>query len=205
MSKKEMKSQDMANVELARALASSIDLEGERAFWVEARSQIEDGELSVRGLKATIQLVEQTGQAPTIRSSWSQYFEDAYKVEDLEGGASKSLKEILNVTIQGTRKAGGRGGFAEVLEGVKTFAQLAKKVEAMPKKEKAKAEGENETEALISADSVISFFIGAMADLEDITPRDSKQWEKFLNIVKTMSEATRATHPAVRSKAKVNA
>lgn len=185
---KETKSENLPNVDLARELSATFDLKGERAWWVKARSVVEAGDISVRGLKATIKLVEESGQCPTLRSSWSQYFEDAFDVEDLEGAQSKTLKDIFSVTIQGTRKAGGRDGFAEVMKGVRTFAQLSKKVEAMPKKESAKSEDEK-GEALVTADAVVSFFIGAMADLEDITPTNSEQWVKFLDLVKKMSQA----------------
>ena len=189
MSKETTKQENLANVDLARELASTFDLKGERAWWVKARGIVEAGDISVRGLKATIKLVEESGQCPTLRSSWSQYFEDAFAVEDLEGAQGKTLKDIFSVTIQGTRKAGGRDGFAEVMKGVKSFAQLSKKVEAMPKKEKAQGSEDEKGEALVTADSVVSFFIGAMADIEDITPADSAQWIKFLDLVSRMSKA----------------
>jgi hypothetical protein len=89
---KETKFEDMADVQLASELKGSLDMVAERGFWVKARAKVESGKLSVRGLKATIQLVEETGSAPTLRSSWSQYFGSAFIVEDLAGGKDETLK-----------------------------------------------------------------------------------------------------------------
>ena len=207
---KEVNSVDLADVNLARELSATFDINAERVWWGKARAKVESGSISVRGLKETIKLVEQTGEAPTIRSTWSQYFMDAFSVEDLEGGKAQPLKAILNVTIQGTRKTGGREGFAEILKGVKSFKALQKKVEALPKKESAKSGKSEETsaedveaylrEVMISADAVVVLALGLLQELEGDSAviHDVANARKLKRTLDTFMSAN--PHASIRSK-----
>lgn len=189
---KETKFEDMADTQLATELKGSLDMVAERGFWVKARAKVEAGKLSVRGLKATIQLVEETGSAPTIRSSWSQYFESAFKVEDLEGGNAETLREIFSVTINGCRKLGGKTAFAELVSTVKTFSALSKKVANLPDRDN----GESDK----SVDAYVAKFIKGVTALENQKIADVDQWLTFCKLVEALNKAQRASHPSVVAK-----
>ena len=180
------------NDELVRELSASFDVNLEKAWWAKARKMVEGGSISVRGLKATIKKVEETfGNAPTLRSTWSQYFQDAFKVEDLEGGKAQSLKAILNLTIQATRKTGGRDGFAEALEGVKSFAEFAKKVEKMPKPQSGSGEPTlaDLKAAMATADGVVQIALHALRSLEgeEAIIKDTTSARALANLVGVLS------------------
>jgi hypothetical protein len=189
---KETKFEDMADVQLASELKGSLDMVAERGFWVKARAKVESGKLSVRGLKATIQLVEETGSAPTLRSSWSQYFGSAFIVEDLAGGKDETLKEVFAVTIQGCRKLGGKGAFEELAKASKSFAELSKKVANLPDKDN----GESDK----SLDSLVARFLKGVEKLESIKVEDVDQWLTFCKAVEGINKAQRANHPSVARK-----
>lgn len=189
---KETKFEDMADVALASELKGSLDMVAERGFWVKARAKVESGKLSVRGLKATIQLVEETGQAPTIRSTWAQYFDSAFMVEDLAGGKEETLKEIFAVTIQGCRRLGGKSAFEELAKGSKTFAELAKKVNKLPKK----TSGDGDT----TLSGLVSKFLASLDKLETVKVDNVEEWERFTRFIDGVNKAARANHPAVISK-----
>jgi hypothetical protein len=188
---------DVVNVELKASFEAVLNLEAELSVYEKAVKMLEAGTISVRGLKATIEASMEKGALPTIKPSTAQYFVSSSKVRALEGGKSKALKDVLNVTIQ-AKRAFGKDFEAKVSE-AETFAAFAKSVPSQGERAKAGRKSEK-PEALVTADAVVSFFIGAITELEDIAPKDAKQWEKFLGIVKSMSQATRANHPAVRSK-----
>jgi len=207
MSKKESKavkaSHDI-NDELVRELSASFNVNLEKAWWAKARKMVEGGSISVRGLKATIKKVEDTfGNAPTLRSSWSQYFEDAFKVEDLEGGKAQTLKAVPNLTIQATRKAGGRDGFAEVIKGVKSFSELSKKVEKMPKPENGSSNDPSLADlkaALATADGVVLIALTAFRALsgDEALIKDFDKAEELAKVLKAMTANSRAVavkHP----------
>jgi hypothetical protein len=188
---KETKFEDMADVQLAQELKGSLDMVAERGFWVKARAKVEAGKLSVRGLKATIQLVEETGSAPTIRSTWAQYFGSAFIVEDLAGGKEETLKEIFSVTIQGCRKSKGKGAFEELAKGSKSFAELARKVANLP--------DANNGESDKSLDALVARFLKGMEKLENIKVGDVDQWLTFCKTVEGINKAQRANNQAQRA------
>ena len=192
------------NDELVRELSASFNVNLEKAWWVKARKMVEGGAISVRGLKATIKKVEDTfGNAPTLRSSWSQYFEDAFKVEDLEGGKAQSLKAILNLTIQATRKMGGRDGFEEIFEGVKSFSEFSKKVEKLPKRESNSSDEPSLADlkgALATADGVILIALTALRALsgDEALIKDFAKSEELAKVLKAIianSRAVAVAHP----------
>lgn len=199
---KAVKASHDVNDELVRELSASFNVNLEKAWWAKARKMVEGGAISVRGLKATIKKVEDTfGNAPTLRSTWSQYFADAFKVEDLEGGKAQSLKAILNLTIQATRKAGGREGFAEVLEGVKSFNELSKKVEKMPKPESASSNEPSVADlkaGLAHADGVVLIALTALRALsgDEALIRDFGKAEELSKVLKAITANSRAVSVA---------
>ena len=147
----------MANTGLVSDFKASLlpVLAKEKALWQVMVSLMVEGDLSVRGGKATIEAVNaESGSLPTIATSAVQYFISAGKVFDTVKGAQEvPLSSLLNATIQGTRKLGVKR-FAELVEVSSSFKALASAVDKAPAKEngkKAKAEG---VDALIEALSV---------------------------------------------------
>ena len=94
---------DAVNKGLADALAGSLNLKGELAWYERATVLLTSGKISVRGMKATIEQAEQVGSAPTIRASHAQYLADSVAVRHLDGGHEQPLKNIINATIQAKR------------------------------------------------------------------------------------------------------
>ena len=121
---KEISSKDMANTSLVGSFKASLlpVLEKEKALWVEMVGLMNEGELSVRGGKATIEAVnKETGALPTIAVSSVQYFQKASSVfVGVEGANQVPLKELLNTTVQGVRKLGSKR-FVELVEVATSF------------------------------------------------------------------------------------
>lgn len=151
---KEITSKDMANTSLVSSFKASLlpVLEKEKALWIEMVGLMNEGQLSVRGGKATIEAVnKESGALPTIAVSSVQYFQKASAVfVGVEGANQAPLKDLLNTTIQGVRKLGSKR-FVELVEVATSFGKLAKIVSDAPEKaknSKPKVEG---VEALIVA------------------------------------------------------
>ena len=212
---KEVKASNDINDELAKELAKSFDINAERVWWEKVRKMVEGGAISVRGVKATIKKVEsETGNAPTIKSSMSQYFLDAFSVCDLEGAKVEPLKDILNATIQATRKLGGRGEDGETfnafMKGVTTFKAFAKKVESLPKREKSESDGVSVADfkaLLATADGTISLALGALREVsgDEAVISNVENAKALINLVSVLlggAQSAKERHP---SKAKVSA
>lgn len=133
-------SKDMAHTSLVQDFKTSLlpVIEKEKALWLEMVGYMVAETLSVRGCKATIEAVNaEAGALPTIAVSSAQYFLSAGMVHNMVKGAdSVSLSDLLNTTIQGTRKLG-KKRFAELVEVASSFKALSSTVEQAPAKEKA--------------------------------------------------------------------
>ena len=150
-----VQSKDMANTSLVSSFKASLlpVLKKEKALWVQMLGFMQNETLSVRGCKATIEAVNsEAGALPTIAVSSAQYFLSAGQVfENVVGAKDVALAELLNVTIQGTRKLG-KKRFSELVEVSSSFKSLASTVEKAPAKEKAeKAEKIEGVSALMEA------------------------------------------------------
>ena len=133
-------SKDMAHTSLVQDFKTSLlpVIEKEKALWLEMVGYMVAETLSVRGCKATIEAVNaEAGALPTIAVSSAQYFLSAGMVHNMVKGAdSVSLSDLLNTTIQGTRKLG-KKRFTELVEVASSFKALSSTVEQAPAKEKA--------------------------------------------------------------------
>ena len=149
-----VQSKDMANTGLVSDFKASLlpVLAKEKALWEVMVSLMVNGDLSVRGGKATIEAVNaESGSLPTIATSSVQYFISAGTVfEKVKGAKDVPLSVLLNATIQGTRKLGVKR-FAELVEVSSSFKALASTVEKAPAKEKARAPKVEGVDALIEA------------------------------------------------------
>lgn len=193
MSKINLDQKDLANhalVALGVDLISN-ELGTEIAIYEGLVSSLKSGALSVRGAKATIEAINEVGSLPSIAVTSCQYLLLSEQVRGLKGGLDQPLKNLINVTIQGTRKLG-KKGMSDQIESAKSFSNLAEIIEETPAKEKAsapKAEG---------VDALIKVFLDGFANLEDIAPKDPELWNEFLAKIKAMSGAVRASHPSAK-------
>lgn len=200
---KEISSKDMANTSLVGSFKASLlpVLEKEKALWVEMVGLMNEGELSVRGGKATIEAVnKESGALPTIAVSSVQYFQKASSVfVGVEGANQAPLKDLLNTTIQGVRKLGSKR-FAELVEVATSFGKLAKIVADAPEKaknSKPKVEG---VEALIVA--LLEALEGEEFEGVLVNIEGAEALAKQLSAcVKHSKQVRSENHPALISKA----
>ncbi len=171
------------------------ELGTEIAIYEALVSDLNLGKLSVRGAKATISAINaEAGSLPSIAVSSCQYLMVSNVVRNLDGGKAEPIKDVINVTIQGTRKLGAKD-FEEKIAKASSFAALAKVVEKAPAKENAKGAK--------TVDQAMSAFIKAMENITDITPKDSEIVSDFFRIAGGIQNAVRtanANHPAVKAK-----
>ena len=168
------------------------ELGTEIAIYEQLVSDMNLGNLSVRGAKATISAINaEAGSLPSIAVTSCQYLILSNVVRNLEGGKSEPVKDVINLTIQGTRKLGA-DDFNGAIKKASSFAALAKVVEKAPKKENAKGAK--------TVDQAMSAFIKAMENITDIKPKDAGIAGDFLNLVSGIHNSMRASHPAVKAK-----
>ena len=164
------------------------ELGTEIAIYEQLVSDLNLGNLSVRGAKATISAINaEAGALPSIAVSTCQYLIVSNVVRNLEGGKAEPIKDIINVTIQGTRKLGA-DDFNGAIKKATSFAALAKQVEKAPKKENAKGAK--------TVDQAMSQFIKAMENITDVLPKDELVLSDFSNLCGAIFGAVRKSHPA---------
>lgn len=160
------------------------ELGSELAIYEALVSDMNLGNLSVRGAKATISAINSAaGSLPSVAVTSCQYLILSNVVRNLEGGKSEPIKEVINLTIQGTRKLGAKD-FAEKIAKATSFSALAKVVEKAPKKENAKGAK--------TVDQAMSAFIKSMENILDVTPKDSAIAGDFFNLVSGIQMASLA-------------
>lgn len=129
---------DLANIELAKKLQGTLNLEGEFKVYLEIDALNEKGMLSVAGIRATLEEVEKVGSAPSLKSDYAQQFPIVREMRrTLKGAETMTLKALFNLAVQG-RKAFNTEGMADQVASAKTISALAKVVNA--EKEKKAAE-----------------------------------------------------------------
>jgi len=162
------------------------ELGTEIAIYEELVSDLNLGDLSVRGAKATIGAINaEAGALPSIAVSTCQYLILSNVVRNLEGGKAEPIKDVINVTIQGSRKLG--KDFEGAIAKASSFSALAKTVEKAPAKENAKGAK--------TVDQAMSQFIKAMENIKDIKPVDAEIVSNFFNLASGIQTAMRAAHP----------
>jgi hypothetical protein len=168
------------------------ELGTEIAIYEQLVSDMNLGNISVRGAKATISAINvEAGALPSIAVSSCQYLILSNVVRNLEGGKAEPIKDVINVTIQGTRKLGA-DDFNGAIKKASSFSALAKVVEKAPKKENAKGAK--------TVDQAMAQFIKAMENITDIKPQDAEVWGDFLRLTGAIHSAVRSNHPAVKAK-----
>lgn len=185
---------DEANAKLVALGVDLIqnELGSEIAIYETLISEIGLGRLSVRGAKATISAINaEAGSLPSIAVTSCQYLLTSNVVRNLEGGKAEPIKDVINLTIQGTRKLGSEG-FQTAIKKASSFSALAKVVEKAPKKENAKGAK--------TVDQAMSQFIKAMENITDIKPKETETARDFLRLAGAIQTAIREAHPAVKAK-----
>ena len=128
-------SKDSAHKGFVSELASipAGSLSAELVAFERGVSLMAQGLISVRGLKASIIEAEKVGALPTIRSSWSEHFPAVATVRAMKGGKDVPLRASFAVVVNGKKALKGEG-FAKLVEGSASFAELEKAIPAPSKK-----------------------------------------------------------------------
>lgn len=164
------------------------ELGSEIAIYETLISEMGLGRLTVRGAKATIAAINaEAGSLPSIAVTSCQYLLTSNVVRKLEGGKAEPIKDVINLTIQGTRKLGAED-FNGAIKKATSFSALAKVVEKAPKKENAKGAK--------TVDQAMSQFIKAMENITDVLPKDELVLSDFSNLCGAIFKAVRDSHPA---------
>ena len=106
-------------------------LPAEFKVFEKAVKMIEAKKIGYRGIAASIEKANEIGALPTIKPSHAQDFVSASKIRTLEGGATKSLKVLLNTAIQARKYFNGKDGkmsLVEALDFAQTFEELAESI-----------------------------------------------------------------------------
>lgn len=184
---------DVVNVDLQASFESVLNLDAEVKAYEKALSMLNAGSISFRGIKATIEESEKKGAMPTLKPSHAQYFEASSRVRALEGGKSRTLKEILNVTIQAKRAF--KKDFEDKLAEAETFAKFAKSI---PSQGERSGGGRKNWKEIDNIDDLVLAFNMLAEKMDDLTPYAQEEYERFLKFVAVMSKQVRKNHPAGR-------
>ena len=184
---------DVVNVQLKAEFEAVMNFEAELRVFEKAVKMLNSGEISHRGLKATIQEAEELGSLPTLKPSHAQEFVSVAKVRELAGAKDKKLKDVINATIQAKRAF--KKEFEAKLEQAKSFADLVKMTPSQGERANTGRRSSSE-EVIENIDQLIEKFNEVAESFEDITPKNPQEFERFLSFVATMSKAVRKSHPA---------
>ena len=199
---KEVLSIDGVNLDLKASFEAVMNLDAELAVYEKAVQMLKAGTISVRGLKATIESANERGALPTIKPTTAQDFLRSFAVRSLAGGKDKSLKDVLNATIQARKSFGSKELYSKLESGeFKSFAELVK---ATPKQgEKAKADKATLADVkavLAHADGVIALALRTLRELsgEESMVKDIASAKALIKVIET--SIANSAHPAIRSK-----
>jgi hypothetical protein len=195
-----IKNKDLPNAAIIAEFNESLKpvLEKEKMLWARMVGFLRDETLSVRGTQATIEVVNaESGSLPTIAVTAVQYFLAAAEIYDsVDGAEIVPLFDLLNVTIQGTRKTN-KKRFSAIVKDAKNFDALRKTVENLPKKPSAQSEpkikGVDNILKALSEALEAEDFSGILKD-PDMADAVSKQLTACAKLTRTPA------HPAVMAK-----
>lgn len=188
---------DGVNSELVSKFQSALNFEAELSAYERAVVLLRGGVVSAKGIKLSLEVASAEGSLPTLKPSHAQYFLLSSSVRELEGAKSKSLKDVLNVTIQGKKNFGAQG-FPALIASSKSFDELASKIPAQVKS------GTGTRQDIKSMDDLLVYFVDKARTFDDIQPKNPKAWENFRAMVSAVENSIRANHPSGKA-VKVNA
>ena len=186
---------DVVNVSLKSVFESVVNLDAEMTAYEQAVRMLKAGEISVRGLTLTIEAANERGALPTIKPSTAQDFLRSSAVRSLAGGKDKTLKDVLNATIQ-ARKAFGSKELDSMLESGEfaSFADLVKKTPTQGERKNAKS-------APKSMNDFVDAFLKAK-ELDSLYADTSREeWQEFCRFVAKVIETNvkSKNHPVRKS------
>jgi hypothetical protein len=120
-------------------------LPAEFKVFEKAVKMIEAKKIGYRGIAASIEKANEIGALPTIKPSHAQDFVSASKIRTLEGGATKSLKVLLNTAIQARKYFNGKDGKMSLVEALDFVASFDDLVASIPSQGEQKAKREART------------------------------------------------------------
>lgn len=202
---KELTSIDFANTELAKGLTATLNEKAQGEWFVKAVTMMQNQEISVRGLKATIALAS---DSTWLVESHVPYFLNSAKLRSKEGGEKVALKKVIT-TIQDAKRAFTKEDFESKLESAKSFSAFAKQIPARESRGAGESASEKETADMLKvtfkdADGVITVALEAFRNLESHfigKPDDAKMLVQVIKSALKNSEAMAladsiARHPA---------
>lgn len=192
---KVVSSLDAVNPSLKSVFESVVNLDAEMSAYEQAVRMLKAGEISVRGLQLTIESANERGALPTIKPTTAQDFLRSSAVRSLAGGKDKSLKDVLNATIQ-ARKAFGSKELDSMLDSgeFKSFADLVKKTPTQGERKNASATPK-------TMDDFVDGFLKAK-DLTSLYADVSRpEWQEFCGFVARVIETNvkSKNHPIRKS------
>ena len=188
---------DGVNTELVSKFQSALNFQAELSAYERAIVLLRGGVVSAKGIKLSLEVASADGSLPTLKPSHAQYFLLSSAVRELEGAKSKSLKDVLNVTIQGKKNFGAQG-FPALIASSSSFDDLASKIPAQVKS------GTGTRQDIKNMDDLTIYFVDKARTFDDLLPKNPKAWENFRAMVTAIENAIRANHPSAKG-AKVNA
>jgi hypothetical protein len=131
--------------EFSKVIGGSLPAEFK--VFEKAVKMIEAKKVGYRGIAKSIEKANEVGALPTIKPSHAQDFVSASKIRTLEGGATQSLKVLLNTAIQARKYFNGKDGkmpLAEALDFVASFEDLKASIPSQGEQAKRKARTEGD-------------------------------------------------------------
>jgi hypothetical protein len=200
---KELTSIDFANTELAKGLTATLNEKAQGEWFAKAVAMLQNQEISVRGLKATI---EMASDSTWLKESHVPYFLNGSKLRGKEGGEKVALKKIIT-TIQDAKRAFSKDEFEQKLNDAKTFASFAKQIP--PRETATRGAGETGAEKEMAlkfadADGVIQVALEAFRNLDSHYIGKKDDAKMLLDIIRlaiknsdaVALDASVARHPA---------
>lgn len=161
---KELTSIDFANTDLAKGLSATLNEKAQGEWFAKAVSMLQNQEISVRGLKATIELAS---DSTWLKESHVPYFLNGAKLRGKDGGDKVALKKVIT-TIQDAKRAFGKD-FDSKLDSAKTFNAFLKSIP--PRETATRGPGDTADEKALAlkfedADGVIQVALEAFRNLD---------------------------------------
>ena len=201
---KELTSIDFANTELANGLTATLNEKAQGEWFEKAVKMLENQEISVRGLKATIALAS---NSTWLVESHVPYFKNANILRNKDGGKSQALKKVIT-TIQDAKRAFDKDEFEEKLQNAKSFAAFVKEIPAREPATRGPGSETADEKALLAsiqdADGVIEFALAAFRNLDSHFIGKKENAKMLLDIIRlavknsdpVALDASVARHPA---------
>lgn len=200
---------DKENKALTDKFIASINFDSEtEAFWasVELMNQ---KKISHRGVKASLLEAEKIGALPSLRPSMAQYFQQAAKLMQLNGGADLTPKQAILAVQNGKRSKAYKSSkeFDKALAVAKSAVAIVKNSKAGKRETKSTkptiqhSDNKNKVStAQTSFSDALEIFLTIAQNRTDHTIKDMAKAEALLGVLKQAvlsQKAKNINHPVV--------